>query len=74
MSLKGKTLFITGGSRGIVLAIALKAAADGANVAIAVRAEREERDSATPASIKAWRAGGTFTRHRGSCTCNYLLH
>ncbi len=37
MSLKGKTLFITGGSRGIGLAIALKAAADGANVAIAAK-------------------------------------
>jgi citronellol/citronellal dehydrogenase len=33
----GKTLFITGGSRGIGLAIALKAAADGANVAIAAK-------------------------------------
>jgi citronellol/citronellal dehydrogenase len=37
MSLKGKTLFITGGSRGIGLAIALKAAADGANIAIAAK-------------------------------------
>jgi citronellol/citronellal dehydrogenase len=37
MSLKGKTHFITGGSRGIGLAIALKAAADGANVAIAAK-------------------------------------
>ena len=37
MSLKGKTLFITGGSRGIGLAIALKAARDGANVAIAAK-------------------------------------
>jgi citronellol/citronellal dehydrogenase len=36
-SLKGKTLFITGGSRGIGLAIALRAAADGANVAIAAK-------------------------------------
>jgi citronellol/citronellal dehydrogenase len=35
--LKGKTLFITGGSRGIGLAIALKAARDGANVAIAAK-------------------------------------
>ena len=35
MSLKGKTLFISGGSRGIGLAIALRAARDGANVAIA---------------------------------------
>jgi citronellol/citronellal dehydrogenase len=37
MSLKGKTLFITGGSRGIGLAIGLKAARDGANVAIAAK-------------------------------------
>jgi len=37
MSLKGKTLFITGGSRGIGLAIALKAASDGANIAIAAK-------------------------------------
>jgi citronellol/citronellal dehydrogenase len=37
MSLKGKTLFVTGASRGIGLAIALKAAADGANVAIAAK-------------------------------------
>lgn len=35
--LKGKTLFITGGSRGIGLAIALRAARDGANVAIAAK-------------------------------------
>jgi citronellol/citronellal dehydrogenase len=37
MSLKGKTLFITGGSRGIGLAIALKAAADGANIVVAAK-------------------------------------
>ncbi len=37
MSLAGKTLFITGASRGIGLAIALRAAADGANVAIAAK-------------------------------------
>jgi citronellol/citronellal dehydrogenase len=35
MSLNGKTLFITGASRGIGLAIALRAARDGANVVIA---------------------------------------
>jgi citronellol/citronellal dehydrogenase len=34
MSLAGKTLFITGASRGIGLAIALRAARDGANIAI----------------------------------------
>ena len=37
MTLGGKTLFITGGSRGIGLAIALRAARDGANVAIAAK-------------------------------------
>ena len=35
--LQGKTLFISGGSRGIGLAIALRAARDGANVAIAAK-------------------------------------
>jgi citronellol/citronellal dehydrogenase len=36
-SLKGKTLFVSGGSRGIGLAIALRAARDGANIAIAAK-------------------------------------
>ncbi len=36
-SLSGKTLFITGASRGIGLAVALRAARDGANVVIAAR-------------------------------------
>jgi len=35
--LAGRTLFITGGSRGIGLAIAVRAARDGANVAIAAK-------------------------------------
>jgi len=37
MSLANKTLFVTGASRGIGLAIALRAARDGANVAIAAK-------------------------------------
>ncbi len=37
MTLAKKTLFITGASRGIGLAIALKAARDGANIAIAAK-------------------------------------
>ena len=37
MTLKGKTLFISGGSRGIGLAIAVRAARDGANVVIAAK-------------------------------------
>ena len=39
MSLKGKTLFITGASRGIGLAIARRAARDGANIAVAAKTE-----------------------------------
>jgi citronellol/citronellal dehydrogenase len=37
MTLSGKRIFITGGSRGIGLAIALKAASDGAFIAIAAK-------------------------------------
>lgn len=37
MSLQGRTLFITGASRGIGLAVALRAARDGANVVIAAK-------------------------------------
>ncbi|MGA7297154.1 MAG: NAD(P)-dependent oxidoreductase [Rhodanobacteraceae bacterium] len=39
-TLAGKTLFITGASRGIGLAIALRAARDGANVAVAAKSDR----------------------------------
>ena len=39
-SLSNKTLFITGASRGIGLAIGLRAARDGANVAIAAKTLR----------------------------------
>ena len=38
-TLAGRTLFVTGGSRGIGLAIALRAARDGANVAIAAKTD-----------------------------------
>lgn len=43
MSLAGKTLFITGASRGIGLAIGLRAARDGANVAIAAKTDKPHR-------------------------------
>ncbi len=36
-TLRGKTLFITGASRGIGLAIGLRAARDGANIAVAAK-------------------------------------
>src|SRR3984893_5791335 len=39
MSLKGKTLFITGASRGIGLAVARRAARGGANIAIAAKTQ-----------------------------------
>jgi citronellol/citronellal dehydrogenase len=39
-SLKGKTIFITGASRGIGKAIALRAARDGANVVIAAKTDQ----------------------------------
>ncbi|HOZ04852.1 MAG TPA: NAD(P)-dependent oxidoreductase [Arenimonas sp.] len=38
-NLKGKTVFITGASRGIGLAIAIRAARDGANVVIAAKSD-----------------------------------
>ena len=41
MSLAEKRIFITGGSRGIGLAIALRAAADGASIAIAAKTAEE---------------------------------
>lgn len=39
-NLQGKTIFMSGGSRGIGLAIALRAARDGANVAIAAKTDK----------------------------------
>jgi citronellol/citronellal dehydrogenase len=43
MDLGGKTLFITGASRGIGLAVALRAARDGANIAIAAKTAEPHR-------------------------------
>merc|ERR1711916_178510 len=42
-SLAGKTLFITGGSRGIGLAIGVRAARDGANVVLAAKTASEHK-------------------------------
>ncbi len=42
MGLEGKTLFITGGSRGIGLEIALAAAREGANIVIAARSDKPQ--------------------------------
>jgi citronellol/citronellal dehydrogenase len=61
-TLKDKTLFITGGSRGIGKAIALRAARDGANVVIAAKTDKPHR--ALPGTIhsaaeEVEAAGGT---------------
>ncbi|XP_030560304.1 hydroxysteroid dehydrogenase-like protein 2 [Drosophila novamexicana] len=59
--LQGKTLFITGASRGIGKAIALKAARDGANIVIAAKtAEPHPKLSGTiyTAAEEVVRAGG----------------
>ena len=61
MSLAKKTLFITGASRGIGLAIALRAARDGANIAIAAKtAEPHPKLAGTiyTAAEEIERAGG----------------
>jgi citronellol/citronellal dehydrogenase len=61
VSLAGKTLFITGASRGIGLAIALRAARDGANIAIAAKtAEPHPKLAGTiyTAAAEVERAGG----------------
>ena len=61
MSLAGKTLFVTGASRGIGFAIALRAARDGANVAVAAKtAEPHPRLPGTiySAAEEIERAGG----------------
>ena len=61
MTLAGKTLFVTGASRGIGLAIALRAARDGANIAIAAKtAEPHPKLAGTihTAAAEVERAGG----------------
>lgn len=68
-SLAGKTLFITGASRGIGLAIALRAARDGANIAVA--AKTTEPDQRLPGTVHSaveqiHAAGG----HGLACPCD----
>ncbi|MCC6212924.1 MAG: NAD(P)-dependent oxidoreductase [Burkholderiales bacterium] len=60
-TLKGKTLFITGASRGIGLAIALRAARDGANIAIAAKSDQPQpklEGTIHTAAAEVERAGG----------------
>jgi citronellol/citronellal dehydrogenase len=69
MTLKHKTLFITGASRGIGLAIALRAARDGANVAVV--AKTDQPDPRLPGTVHTAveelnRADGTGV----ACVCD----
>lgn len=67
--LAGKTLFITGGSRGIGLAIALRAARDGANVVVA--AKTKEPDPRLPGTIDSAVAAIHAVGGRGlGCVCD----
>ncbi len=65
--LKGKTLFITGASRGIGLAIALRAARDGANVVIA--AKTTEPHPKLPGTIYTAAEEIESGRRHGRCRC-----
>jgi citronellol/citronellal dehydrogenase len=67
MALAGKTLFITGASRGIGLAIALKCARDGANIAIAAKSVTEDPrlpGTVAGAAAEIEQAGGKRTAYR----------
>lgn len=62
MSLKGKTLFVSGASRGIGLAIALRAARDGANIVVAAKTAEPHRHlpgTIFTAAEEIEKAGGT---------------
>src|SRR5260370_12908773 len=59
--LKDRTLFITGASRGIGLAMALRAARDGANIAIAAKTDQPHPKlpgTIFPAAAEIAKAGG----------------
>ena len=67
---KGQDPFITGGSRGIGLAIALKAAADGANVAIAAKTvdpHPKLEGTIHTAAAEIEKAGGQRWRSPSTC-------
>lgn len=60
MSLRGKTLFITGASRGIGKAIALRAARDGANIAVLGKTEapHPKLPGTVPETVRELEAAG----------------
>ena len=68
MSLAGKKIFVTGGSRGIGLAIAIRAAKDGAMIAIA--AKTSEPNPKLPGTIHTAASEITVA---GGCKCSRNL-
>ena len=77
-SLKGKTLFITGASRGIGKAIALRAAADGANIvtataALAMLGDTVKTEFCRRPEIVAEAAWAVLTRPSRQTTGQFLL-
>ena len=54
-TLAGKTIFISGGSRGIWFAIAMRAARDGANVAIAGASSQPDLYSVSILPVRVWK-------------------
>ncbi|HEX3312416.1 MAG TPA: SDR family NAD(P)-dependent oxidoreductase [Streptosporangiaceae bacterium] len=57
MTLAGKTLFVSGGSRGIGLAIAMRAARDGANVALIAKTAEPHPKGVTDFGRYAYQPG-----------------
>lgn len=68
----GKTLFITGASRGIGKYIALKAAQDGANIAIV--AKTAEPHPKLPGTVyTAAQEGKSYCKFSFSCICLLVI-
>ena len=67
MSLAGKTILMSGGSRGIGLAIALRAAADGANIALIAKTDtpHPKLEGTIHTAAEAIRAAGGVVEHVG---------
>ena len=66
-SLKGKTLFVSGGSRGIGLSIALRAARDGANIALAAKTAEPHPKLRAPSTPPPTRSAPQAARRCRSC-------
>ena len=72
MTLAGQTLFISGGSRGIGLAIAIRAARDGANVALIAKTAEPHPKPDPPgfSRFSAPNAASVSSRSKGADTAS----